>query len=105
MENIILHFPFFKKLVKSKSNEYKTLIQSSTIEQQRAILSFVQLYADKKIGKENKLLQAIKKKRQISKDTISVLLKNRVLIQSILCCALKILMRMATFYLADDGQV
>lgn len=105
MENVILHFPFLKNLVKSKSAEYKTLILNSTIEQQRTIINFVHLHADKSVAKENKLLQAIKRKRQSSKQINSVLLKYRALIQSILCCAIRVLMQMATFYLADDGQV
>lgn len=89
MDQFILHYDYFKDLIKCSAQRYKSLILQSSADQLRAVCNFLQLCAHKKIDTESKLVKVLKAKRTTPKKIIQLLLRNRAVVQAILCVAFK----------------
>lgn len=103
MDNLMLHYDFLKLLMKSKLKSYKDLIVKATSDQLKAVTYSIHTYANKASIKEKKLLLLINSKRLNPKKLIQLLIKHRALIQSILCVAFQILLRMTSFAIVENG--
>lgn len=104
MENLSLHLEYFCKLVKCNALKFKALVISSSVDQLRAIVNLLHLCADKKSGKEHKLLRLFRPKLCCAKKIKALLLKHRALVQSILCVALQVLIRMTSATILEHGE-
>lgn len=102
MEQAILYFNYLNDVVKCNGREYKPLILTSSVDQIRAIINFVQLCADKNNATERKLLNFLHRKKLYKNKITPVLIKYRLTIQGLLCCILKLLLQMATFHIVGD---
>lgn len=105
MEQLINHYEYFAKLVKCNLKKYTEIVLQSTIDQLRALVNLIHLCIDKKSEKQKKLLKLLRSKRLCAKKISKVFLKHKVLIQSIICVALQLLIRMTSAAIIEnDGE-
>lgn len=92
----MIHLEYFRQLVKSTAKKYKDIIINSTLDQLRGTVELLSLCCEKKRKSERKLIKLLQCKKLCAKKISQLLIKHRVLIQSIICVALQVLIKMTS---------